>query len=753
MHIYRYHSVILLLLVLSCFFPQAGKANCASYSDEQFEDMLRALEGVYGAVPGPDLNGLNFTDHGYNFTDSACAPADPCGLAYNAYLLEQDRFNQTKFCEANQLGASSFGRGPFRGTNKPAPLDFTAELGKVFIENWACDATLDKNFPTHPYSCADNGHDVNSFWVELRLDADRSKKCRDRQWVRHESTRRTSELNLQIGATPDSDSCGGLKVNILRLPEFNRRLQDGDKFFHLLSGTSYRAQREGDKLCVYAYVAGVSPFFIDCKYTPEPTPASIVSPPASCWVSGACTGPSLSKWVLPITSRVAQCMHETVGMLFFDSADVCVGPSIFEQAQNNIKNTVMITLTLYIIFIGVKMSFGRFGGSNALIESLIKVALVMYFAVGAGWNDYFMGLLGASSELAVSFLNAATTSNTAPLASVGGSYDYCDFSGLDYGGASYLMLWDTLDCKFFYLMGFFQVSSSPVPIPRLLMNAVIAFFHLKFVLFFLLFFLALIIIGLMIYLIKSYVSTVIAVTILVYVSPIFIPLVLFDRTKTFFNNWKDELVGYLLYPVILFAFVGLFLAMIDSFYWGNAEFKQETVVVGGEMHPVGKLEYFECDTTPSATVDRLNLPGDAPATPGYTIPGDYSIGCFVYEPRGPITEKTISKLFKLNVDTGLFSKTRIITVIKLILFLVLFVHFINNLDQFVSTLVGTQRTSSAIQSKNYAAQGAMMAPNAAWQATKTGVQQLFRGARASIGTGRVGAATRGGGAGFSRSKR
>ena len=73
----------------------------------------------------------------------------------------------------------------------------------------------------------------------------------------------------------------------------------------------------------------------------------------------------------------------------------------------------------------------------------------------------------------------------------------------------------------------------------------------------------------MIFAIQVYLGSLIGIAILVFISPLFIPMVLFEPTKKYFQGWLDAMIAFAMYPVVLFGFLALMLVTMDVFYWGE----------------------------------------------------------------------------------------------------------------------------------------------------------------------------------------
>ena len=69
-----------------------------------------------------------------------------------------------------------------------------------------------------------------------------------------------------------------------------------------------------------------------------------------------------------------------------------------------------------------------------------------------------------------------------------------------------------------------------------------------------------------------FVASSIGLAMLLYVSPIIIPCVLFESQKKIFNTWLKNLIGYALQPMFLLAFVALSLSIMDKYTLGEGIF-------------------------------------------------------------------------------------------------------------------------------------------------------------------------------------
>jgi type IV secretion system protein VirB6 len=162
----------------------------------------------------------------------------------------------------------------------------------------------------------------------------------------------------------------------------------------------------------------------------------------------------------------------------------------------------------------------------------------------------------------------------------------CNYAELDalgeypyYKDYSYLALWDMLDCRVAFYLGFLlpndvgkAIMDSPVGggltagIFELVLTAILTFNGLL-LLFLVLF--GVMFLSVVVYLVHLYVIAMIAIAILIFVGPIFVPMFLFERTKSYFNAWIKQIMGYTLQPAIVAAFIVLMIAVFDSAMYGS----------------------------------------------------------------------------------------------------------------------------------------------------------------------------------------
>ena len=349
------------------------------------------------------------------------------------------------------------------------------------------------------------------------------------------------------------------------------------------------------------------------------------------WLSSACfdiKGDSQNTYgytadLLPLNTKhfsapMAQCFKETLENMLISKAghtlctdpdeqpdknDVCKSgnytykagteitgtKSFFQTVQDNLRFAIKLVMTMAITIMGITLLLtGKVWDKKTIIMFTVKLALVSYFALGTAWQDYFFkGVTTASTSLAGVFMKIDEGVDDAnrdgcqfPRRNYAFSYDNTKSDvqnyDLEYGnpsyppGKEYLKIWDMLDCKIARAIGFGPEASIPNLIYLILAGFFtggygIIFFVATFI--FAFYLIALTVRALHIFLISS-----MAITIMVYVSPITITAWLFEKTKSIFTQWRTNLVGFILQPVILFAYLGLLITIFEKTMIGSATF-------------------------------------------------------------------------------------------------------------------------------------------------------------------------------------
>lgn len=381
------------------------------------------------------------------------------------------------------------------------------------------------------------------------------------------------------------------------------------------------AKRQQNLLCLFMPTPQ-GPLPLVCKnisYTPPPP-----SPIPDCSnVGKSCyMQENRSQSLLNFSGLAVDCLKETLDKVFFretsctpqDQSISLTHLTSFPIFQGYLKSTIGAALILYTMFFGFNMILNKdYANIDKIAIFVIKFLFVTYFAIGLGAITLQSGkpsqengmlkyglplLTGIAPEFAQIVFNA------------GGSRGLCEFDTTKYpAGYQFYALWDAIDCRIGYYLGMdllynidrggilSQFSSttngkgnnSPIPDlgapdsnspDDLSKTGSLKFFTVMFGFFMagniiilvsgLLF--SIIFLSIVLYFITHYLVCLITIYVMTYISPIFIPMMLFTRTKAYFDSWLKICLSCALQPAIIAGFIALLLTMYDSAIYKNCEF-------------------------------------------------------------------------------------------------------------------------------------------------------------------------------------
>ena len=378
--------------------------------------------------------------------------------------------------------------------------------------------------------------------------------------------------------------------------------------------------------------------------------------------------------------------------------------SFFEKIQKRLKIVINLVLVISITLFGFKLLAGKVDLENRkdFLIYLIKIAIVVYFVNGDAWKSiFFDGIYNGSNEISRIFFKLQTNNDR----------DSCNF-GYQYrlggkdavttaGGAittpavlpgtlilssaiyppgkEYLMIWDTLDCKIMKYMNYKPGSNSTVVFSLI----VAAFFTggIGVVVSFSVLIIAFTLISATIRAMHIFISSAFAIIIYVFISPIIIPLVLFEKTKSIFDAWLTHLMSFSLSPIVLFAYLSIFITLSEQIIFGpsgtEAESCRAYCIKNSNLH----IEY---DTKKCSQVGYSDL----------VNPLDTNVSCLLN--MGEFGEKTNTGFEFLGFGFPTIAKIlepgkvqlRVILILKTALFLYVLAQFMDEIPEVISKLTG-----------------------------------------------------------------
>jgi len=398
--------------------------------------------------------------------------------------------------------------------------------------------------------------------------------------------------------------------------------------------------------------------------------------------------------------------------------------SLFEVLQKRLKMIITSVLVISITFLGFKILVGKLDLSNKkeILVYIIKIAFVVYFVNGTAWKDiFFDGIYSGSNEISKIFFKIKTLDKTSDVCNFGSQIDKDHIgrvSNVRYpAGSEYLMVWDTLDCKIMQYLNYgpgFSASTICILIIAAFFTGGIGLIMALSVLI-----MAVCLIMATIRAMHIFISSAIAIVIYIFISPIIIPLVLFEKTKNIFDAWLMQLMSFSLSPIVLFAYLAIFISLSEEIMYGGASGLRDGVV--------------ECDNyckTPSG--EKLSeskcLANRGSGNSEIINPLDYSVACllnfndFKKDNGFALFGVVLPSLGDLFADGK--AELRILLVLKSALFLFILAQFMDEIPSIIGRLTGEVID---VKSAGY------MAVMKKFASTVRGIQK--RGARVVKGAG------------------
>lgn len=297
--------------------------------------------------------------------------------------------------------------------------------------------------------------------------------------------------------------------------------------------------------------------YLGCKTPVAPNTPSV--PGSPCNMNSG----THSKSFFSISGRVIECVQEMFASVFNPCGSSCI--NIFQKFQNAMRSIVQAALIIYVIVFAINISISmEVPKKSEILLAMWKIILVVYFSVGldggnsSGMIDFIYPLLKAAMSSFAEFVFGAVGT-------------FCNYTPNMYDpGYSYLALWDSLDCRVGCYLGFYSIfNPNANAIYGMLSLIVPLIFAMKFLSVAFMICLGIFILSIVVYFVHVYILALLGLTIMVYLSPIFVPFALFEKTKGFFEGWKNLLISYTVQPTVITAFLAVMLAVFDQIIFGT----------------------------------------------------------------------------------------------------------------------------------------------------------------------------------------
>lgn len=445
---------------------------------------------------------------------------------------------------------------------------------------------------------------------------------------------------------------------------------------------------------------------------------------------------SKSQSLINFSGLTIQCLRETLDTVFFKGSN-CPPQSEnltlnlltpFSEFQEALKVGIRGALILYVMTFGFKVILGAEKPELKTITMfLMKFILVSYFAVGIGPLFYQSGNFkqeNGMTALALPVLVEMTSNFTDMVFKAGGSQGLCRFDPAKYAkGYEYYGLWDSIDCRvgfYFGVQAIYNLSSviktlvgtfnnlnyssntssnfSKISNPNVV-TALNDAFNFSFFTVLFGFFLSgnivivicgivfgIVFISVLLYFLTAYLVCMVTLYVLAYISPIFIPMALFQRTKGYFDAWLKLVISCTLQPAVIGGFIVLLLTVYDTAIYGNCEY-------GRYDYKIGDINF---------STFEIRLPASNPQqcsdSPGYKLVRHY---------MGEGWDQRTMIFFVVPIVSDIFNLVTGMVYVGIFTFIFYFV--MGSISQFASDMTGGADTAGVTAGPTMIVDAAMKA--------------------------------------------
>ncbi len=448
------------------------------------------------------------------------------------------------------------------------------------------------------------------------------------------------------------------------------------------------------------------------------------------------SGMPVSKFLrsdMHFTSNTIGCIKDILVKKFVGTPG-STAKNYIQLLQAQIAPMIYAVFVLYVSLLGIKIiSSVQPPSRGEWVMYVLKLALIAYFILGDGWYstdtnrpglfkplvnfsdqiaDFFMqaqvandylglcrfkyngkNLLGENevSTSAATLVSTLTLPATAASVTKGVSNTASGLiptAGFDFSGTPQvvkLSVWDLVDCRIanYLTMGSCDYTASGL---MAIWFIVLALFSVYGILVMLLSF----VYSLMLFLVvfrfaHIFILSMLTIGVLVFVSPIFLCFGLFQHTKGIFESWAKQILGFILYPALLFGFLVLMLATFDAVYYGNVNINKSNPQ---DFHAA-------CNGVTSAfcqTILNFTQPGDDICQMNWTraIKGlpQLNASNVTQNPVAMISSFTLAIFGKFWYLTNDAMRIYAGELGKLVLIAVIFYHFMDEIVNFMAVMLG-----------------------------------------------------------------
>lgn len=267
--------------------------------------------------------------------------------------------------------------------------------------------------------------------------------------------------------------------------------------------------------------------------------------------------------------------------------------NIFHNLRKKLKSFYLILLTLSIVFYGLKVVVLNHQTSfPELTKHLFKIVFIITFCYNSKWVNVVLNSVFELTDTVILYTIDLMQIDSLSPSYNNNSFDGCYFASDPFytddknavqsnlmpqsqwtkyeNGRGYLALLDMIDCKIRLYLGM-TLNNSALSI---LLICILIVFTGSIIIILIL---PLILIFMSIFLLTMKVAymlmvTMLSMVILLFATPIILPLILFDKTKNIFDKWLSSIVGFMLYTMFFVIAITIVFSFISSTFLNGARF-------------------------------------------------------------------------------------------------------------------------------------------------------------------------------------
>ena len=312
--------------------------------------------------------------------------------------------------------------------------------------------------------------------------------------------------------------------------------------------------------------------------------------------------------------------------------------SLIIAIRSIVYTFILFAITLYGY--NILLKGGKIGDRREIVMFLIKIVIIISLSVNKFWYDHIFTFAYGVSDM---FFNAVSKITFNTDIDINGNFikdDGCYFGDINLiknmetspeilealeqypdnyynqypSDRRYMAFFDTLDCKMSKYLGLKGDYGAP-GLLKLVIFSLLNPFSLGIYFGILALLTGLMILVFILKIAYIFVASSTALTILLFLSPIMIPLILFKRTSKIFSEWLKNVIGFALQPFIMVAYISISIVVIDEYTTGEALFigrglDDRELVCGYSCTDINTNELLAYTTNRSASASSKLLQED-----------------------------------------------------------------------------------------------------------------------------------------------